>query len=157
MDKTWEVVKILYGKIYKLVDAELEEDLNYYRSYRVDTGKHVDNGISEILGNLLENEQIRNRIVKQIKKAILVEQKTKQRAERERDRKNRQLWKVTKGHIPCICGCGHTEHKTKDQILDGVNTYMCKDCADKYNSEKEDSAFDVLYNSGSIYDMLGIK
>ena len=96
-----------------------------------------------------------NKLVKQVVKAVINEQIQRDREIKHQRKLNQKLWQLTKGKIPCLCLCGHYTQRTKQEVLESSNTYLCPECSKK--AEAEDKVMDVFKEKGSIHKVLGIE
>jgi len=158
MEKTMKALENLYSKLYDITDDYLGNEFYYDDRRGINISNHIDNTVSDFIDSLLENETFKNKLVKQVKKLAVEEIKKRKKAEKNSKRKNRELWKITKGNIPCICNCGFVRKETKDQVMNGYNTYACKECSEK--AQKEGKSISNLFSEqkyDSIYKLFGIK
>jgi hypothetical protein len=132
-----------YERLYDAIKAKAE----YSGLYNIDDG--IDRAIEDLVNNLPPA------IEKQVIARVTREQKEKETAHRKAilaDRKRKAtLWRMTKGNIPCIAGCGNTVKRTRAQVNEGFNSCLCKACQDK-GIDIMDDAF--LHKD--IYKVLGI-
>lgn len=132
--------------IDKLFDAVYEGASQHIDTYNTSgLSEMIEKAIDNYLLNIPEREQ--EKIIKTVVKQFNAKQKEIDNNYKKRQRQNKKVWALTKGTIPCICGCGNTLKRSKEEVLEGFNTIMCKSCVD---AGKE-------FPDKFIYEVLGIK
>jgi|GEM_PF-3084346 len=149
----YEAVNKMTHEIYSSAKNELAE--KNYTGFELNIWDHVEKVVASYILVLIHTESVMNKLVKQVVKAVINEQIQRDREIKHQRKLNQKLWQLTKGKIPCLCLCGHYTQRTKQEVLESSNTYLCPECSKK--AEAEDKVMDVFKEKGSIHKVLGIE
>lgn len=142
-----------FSKLRELVEEKSKNVLGEYTLSRLAVSHVIDQTLADFLLEILNDEKIKRKLVNKASKALINTKKEREQAERARYKKNLKLWSITKGQIPCINGCGYLRQQTKEQVHEGFNTFLCKDCTDKLEKENI-RIWDI---KKTVYQVLGIE
>ena len=142
------------GSLKDLVGENLEDKMSYGDASRLGLSNFADEVLIEYLKVALEDPKTKAKLAKQISTKVLQQAKQEDQERKAFRAKNTKLWNVTKGKIPCICGCGYTQQQTKEETLESSNKYICKDCSIKI--EQEGTSLWTFFDK-NIYEICGAE
>lgn len=149
---TEKVRKALSDDVYK----NLEDGLYESQIYRLGVYDTIDAELDAYINNILSDEKLRVKIVNRISKTLLNKHKAEVNEQKKELARNRRLWKVTKGKIPCLYQCGYVHKKTESEVLHGEGlNFICKDCTDKFKGDM--SAASRIFQGTNVYMIHGIN
>lgn len=123
-------------------------------AYRLGISDIAQDVLVEALEKILDDEKMKSKLTNEISRRVTKKYKEREARLRAEEKKNLQLWKITGGSIPCLNECGFHRNQTKESVLEGFNTFICKDCTEKL--EAEGKSTHILFNK-SVYQLFNIK
>lgn len=153
-DVFYEVAKSLSDAVNK----HLEEDLSSYEISKLGGSDIVKEVLAGFLEGMMTDEKLKSKMVKEISKCVMNTHKQKEKEHKAQFTKDTKLFKLSGGRIPCLNQCGFHRIKTKSEVLNGSNNFVCSDCTKKIEDETGDwTKAHQIFQKTNVYKIFGIN
>lgn len=149
------VVSQLKELLVSRIETKTEGKLNWNQQRNLSYYREAGNGIAEFLNTALTNDKMIESIANKVAKDIINKAKEENKREKIIDAKNAKLWKITNGKIPCLNECGYHDIRSKSDVLNGSNSFICAKCSIELKETSKD-AF-MIFNTKNIYKLCNIE
>lgn len=153
MNKITEALHEVRSALVEGVYEELDEKHDMYRAraYALGVYDATDELIMSVLRKLVDDPKALAKAVGAVSRKVMAKNKDNERAQKAEYDRNLKLWKISKGAIPCLNKCGYTETRSKDEVLNGSNNFICAKCS---TTLKDDTW--KVFRENSVFRMFGI-